>query len=164
MFRNRIRAYFERKDCRLSLTVISPSESPAQSPTTCQAEPQPASDDLPQNRQFRPQDAYSRPRRRRMAELLHLILWPLSAHRRRHARRVADARRDQNVVNAIARNLASIDVQVLGVVDNSVATIYAGQATTFHGRKWLKTMSSRCVRDTSEVRQHRQNFVSHFPS
>ena len=62
MFRNRIRTYFERRDCRVALTVVSPSKALAQSPTTSQVEPQPADDNVPQNRRFQPQDAQSRPR------------------------------------------------------------------------------------------------------
>ena len=62
MFRNRIRTYFERRDCRVALTVVSPSEAPVSRQQLLKVEPQPAGDNVPQNRQFQPQDAQSRPR------------------------------------------------------------------------------------------------------
>ena len=63
MFPNRIRAHFERRGCLGTLTVASPSATPAQTPTTRQAgDPQAAGDDLPQDRQHKPPITPSRPR------------------------------------------------------------------------------------------------------
>ena len=75
MFRNRIRTYFERRDCRVALTVVSPSKG-AGSVANNFSSRTPA-----RRRQCAAESPVSAARRavsaarRRVAELLHLILW-----------------------------------------------------------------------------------------